>query len=221
MAISTQITRLSGLRDQIRTKLISMGLVTSSAKLDDCADAIDDITENGNISHTLDATSGNQSYTVPQGYHSGAGTVQIVAESKTLTANGTYTPTAGKVITQVVVDVDDSLTLQAKTSTPTKSQQVIQPDSGYDGLSQVTVNAIPAAYQDVTSVTAVAADVLANKIIVNSSGTQVAGTMANNGTVTQTINGTTVTSYTIPQGYHSGSGTVSLDTTIETALAAI
>ena len=47
MAISTQITRLSGLRDQIRTKLISMGLVTSSAKLDDCADAIDDAGRGG------------------------------------------------------------------------------------------------------------------------------------------------------------------------------
>ena len=47
------------------------------------------------------------------------------------------------------------------------------------------------------------------------------GTMANNGAVAATINGTTVTSYTIPKGYHSGSGTVSLDGTIEAALAAL
>lgn len=32
--------------------------------------------------------------------------------------------------------------LQSKTATPTTSQQVITPDNNYDGLSQVTVNAV-------------------------------------------------------------------------------
>ncbi|HJB57193.1 MAG TPA: hypothetical protein H9714_06540 [Candidatus Flavonifractor intestinipullorum] len=35
------------------------------------------------------------------------------------------------------------------------------------------------------------------------------------------IDGLTQTSYTVPQGYHSGSGTVSLTGDIEEALAAI
>ena len=35
---------------------------------------------------------------------------------------------------------------QAKTVTPTKSKQVVQPDSGYNYLSTVTVNEIPAEY---------------------------------------------------------------------------
>ena len=42
------------------------------------------------------------------------------------------------------------------------------------------------------------------------------GTMINRGTVTQTLN-TSTTSYTIPQGYHSGSGKVSITTQTKTA----
>ena len=52
-------------------------------------------------------------------------------------------------------------------------------------------------------------------------GERITGTMPDQGAVAAAINGTTVTSYTIPRGYHDGSGTVSLDGTIEAALAAI
>lgn len=40
--------------------------------------------------------------------------------------------------------------LQQKTVTPTSQEQVIEPDDGYDGLSQVVVNPIPSNYGLVT-----------------------------------------------------------------------
>lgn len=52
-------------------------------------------------------------------------------------------------------------------------------------------------------------------------GTETAGTMVNNGAVAGTIDGMTGTGYTVPAGYHSGTGTVTLTDSIEQALAAI
>lgn len=53
---------------------------------------------------------------------------------------------------------------------------------------------------------AVAANVLAGKTFTNDNGFDT-GTMVNNGAVTQTLSAGQ--SYTIPEGYHNGSGTVS------------
>ena len=59
---------------------------------------------------------------------------------------------------------------------------------------------------DTSVVTAGAGDVLSGKVIVNSAGSSVTGTMANNGAVSQSLNAGG--SYTIPAGYHNGSGKV-------------
>lgn len=69
--------------------------------------------------------------------------------SKSITSNGTYTASSDNAdgYSSVTVNVPSGGgTMQTKTVTPTTSQQTVQPDSGYDGLSQVTVNAIPSQY---------------------------------------------------------------------------
>lgn len=181
--IAAQITRIQSDRDKIRAKLVTLSLAESTDNLDTLATAIEGIVDNGAVNAEVQE---GESYTIPKGYHNGSGTVRGVA------GGGNYT-------------------LQTKTVTPTKLQQNVTSDVGYYGLSSVTVNAIPEAYQDVTGVTATAADVLSGKTIVSSIGETVAGTMVNNGGVTKTLD-TTTTSYTIPKGYHSGSGTVSVVT---------
>lgn len=190
--ISDEILRITTDRNTIRTKLVAMGLATSTDNLDDLADAITGITDRGAVEATVIE---GATYTIPAGYHNGSGTVTGIQ------GGGNYD-------------------LQSKTVTPTKSQQSITPDSGKYGLSSVTVEAIPSNYQDVSTVTAEAADVLTGKVFVGSDGVSTAGTMPANGAISGTIDGLTSTSYTIPAGYTTG-GTVSLTNDIYTALAAI
>lgn len=188
MSTASEISRLQTARNTIRNKMVDFGLGTSTDLLDDLAVEIDGIVNRGAVSATVQE---GDTYTIAAGYHNGSGTVSGVS------GGGNYT-------------------LQSKTVTPTKSQQSVSPDNGYYGLSGVTVNAIPEAYQDTSSVTATAGDVLANKVIVEADGSVTAGTMTNNGTVTQTLTAS-ATSYTIPEGYHSGSGTVSITTETKSA----
>lgn len=218
MSIQTEITRLQNLRSTLRTKLVALGLVQSSADLEDCVTAVDGIADNGAVAAEIAAVDAD--YTVPAGYHNGGGKVAIAAAEKLKLIAGNIK--SGVTILGVVgTYIGEALKAQVKSVTPTKSVQTITPDAGYDALSSVEVAAIPDAYQDVTGVTAAAADVLANKIIVDATGAQKAGTMPNNGAVAATIDGLTTTEYAVPAGYHSGLGKVSLTGDIEAALAAI
>lgn len=188
MSTQTEITRIQTARNTIRTKLVDLGLATSTTKLDALATAVEGISNNGAVSAQVKE---GESYTIPKGYHNGSGTVSGVG------GGGNYA-------------------LQEKSITPTKQQQSVTPDSGYYGLSGVVVGAIPSNFNDTSPVTAGAADVLANKVIVNADGETVAGTMTNNGAVSKTLDATT-TSYTVPKGYHSGAGTVKISVETKTA----
>lgn len=185
MSIALELSRIQTDRNTIRAKLVELGMATGTANLDALATAIDGIINQGAVSVTVKE---GETYTIPKGYHNGSGTVSGVA------GGGSYN-------------------LQSKTATPTKKQQNVTPDSGYYGLSDVTVAPIPDAYQDVSSTTAAAGDVLTGKVYVLADGTVTTGTMPNNGTVSKTLDATTIT-YTIPKGYHSGTGTVTI--TLET-----
>ena len=193
MSIAHQIAALESSRNTIRNKLVELGMAQSGDKLERLATAVDGIVNQGAVSVTVGE---GDTYTVPRGYHNGSGTVSGIS------GGGSYK-------------------LQSKTATPTKQQQNITPDAGYFGLSDVTVAPIPEIYQDTSSVTAEAAQVLAGKLFVTADGTVTAGTMVNNGAVNGTFDGLTTLYYTVPAGYHSGTGRVSLTGDIESALAAI
>lgn len=185
--IAKSIESITNSRNTIRNKLIDFGLAQNNDQLAALATAINGIVDNGSVQANVKE---GETYNIPKGYHDGSGTVSGVA------GGGNYN-------------------LQSKTVTPTKAQQPITADEGYYGLSDVTVKAIPEAYQDVTAVTATAADVLATKVIVAATGKVTTGTMPNNGAVSKTLDAAT-TNYAIPAGYHSGTGSVRIVTETKT-----
>jgi hypothetical protein len=95
---------------------------------------------NGAVTGTISTKAGQ--YTIPQGYHDGSGKVGISSteQSKIIASN---IKSGIKILGVTGTYSGEGATAQAKTVTPTTSQQVITPDANYDYLSQVTVNAIP------------------------------------------------------------------------------
>lgn len=88
-------------------------------------------------------TTKEQQYTVPQGYHDGSGKVSISSteQAKLIATNIRQGVTILGV--EGSMSGTEDVNAQSKAVTPTTSAQTILPDTGYNYLSQVTVNAIP------------------------------------------------------------------------------
>ena len=100
---------------------------------------------NGAVSGSI-ATKDEQ-YTVPQGFHDGSGKVGIASTEKAKLIPGNIK--SGVEVLGVTGSYSgESINAQTKSVTPSFTQQVVQPDDGYDYLSTVTVAAIPVAYAD-------------------------------------------------------------------------
>lgn len=101
--------------------------------------------DNGAVSGSI-ATKDGQ-YTVPQGFHDGSGKVGIASAEKAKLIPGNIK--SGVEVLGVTGSYGgESINAQTKSVTPSFTQQVVQPDDGYDYLSTVTVAAIPVAYAD-------------------------------------------------------------------------
>ena len=137
--------------------------------------------------------------TAPSSISGSSASLSTGTNTITLTKTVSVTPnvsTAGYISSGTAGNSSVSLTASvttkaAATITPTKSSQAIASGTYLTGTQ--TIAAIPAAYQDVTGVTAAAGDVVSGKSIVDSTGA--------------TVNGSLVI-----QHYYTGTGTPSAST---------
>ncbi len=96
-----------------------------------------------NGAKTISISTVNDEIAIPQGYHDGSGKASIIDSEKAKIIASNIK--SGITILGVTgtLEPSSSVKVHAKTVTPSTEKQTILPDSGYDYLSQVTVNAIP------------------------------------------------------------------------------
>lgn len=101
---------------------------------------------NGAVSGSISTVSGE--YTIPQGYHDGSGKVGISSTERAKIIAGNIRQGVTILGVEGTMSGQEDVNAQSKTVTPSATAQTVTPDTGYNYLTQVTVNAIPYSESD-------------------------------------------------------------------------
>ena len=174
-------SNLDALAKTIKNKASSSTLPMTIAQMQTAVASIRTTSQMNMQAKTVTPNSSLQVVTPDSGYD-GLSQVSVSAVSASelnVTSNGTYIPATGSYYSRVTVSTDSQaeFNLQTKHATPSDSPQSVTPDEGYNGLSSVTIDAIPSNYADITNVTATVGDVLVGKTFIDSTGASKTGTL--------------------------------------------
>ena len=92
-------------------------------------------------------------------YDTGTGKVEIAATEQAKLIPGNIRQGINILGVEGSMSSTEGANPQAKSVTPTESEQVVLPDEGYNYLSQVTIGAIPSTHIKTADATATAADI--------------------------------------------------------------
>lgn len=145
MSVATQITRLQGVRDQIRTKMVGLGLSSNTDLLQDLADDLDGVskispTNNGTTDpgtgytnvDTLDRSTSTRYIKVPKGYND---------TNRKFTISGVGN---GSVSAATTTDPGDSYANQTTVTPSGTSAQYVKISAGYLPNSKITISKMAA-----------------------------------------------------------------------------
>ena len=252
MSIANKIARLTAARAAIREALADKGVTASTHGFESFAEDIGEISGGGEPTlQAKSATPGNSQQVIEadEGYDglskvtvSAIGAPWLVPSgTRSITANGDYDVTS---YATASVEISDAPELQSKSVDPSESSQTVEPDTGYDGLSAVTVTGISPDYvgsgiteRDSDDLTASGATVTAPAGYYSSSASKAVSsgsaatpattitanpniTVGSDGTITATVSKTQDVTPTVSAGYVS-SGTAGTITVSGTATGAL